>query len=203
MLAATTRGTILKAEITWIIRDILNWPAINTGESLNSPEFHAVNDEGIKWALKIQNDPLAQESLGLFLHLSECPTSKPSIPARFSIVVSDEQGGTLLYEKKMNIIPLHLSKLSGQNDQLLRNGRLPMGKRDEFLKIPLVSIKIHAIVEYEKEQVISSVSSLINSHVPFRHEGERIGTGRRSRRYLTGHLQRTSPLYVHGPSEPH
>ncbi len=50
--SATTRGIITKVEFTWIIHNILTWPE-NERESMYSPLFHARNDEGIKWRLKI------------------------------------------------------------------------------------------------------------------------------------------------------
>ena len=168
MLAATTRGTIVKTEFLWIIRDTFKWPE-KKGESLNSPSFYAVNDEGIKWTIKIQKDTPTygngyQDPLCLFLCLSECPASEPTVATRFSITVSDEKEGKLLHERKSSHIPSIFSKLSG-HAEVSFNGHVPMGNREEYLKIS--SILIRVTIEYEKGQLVAetpkSILSVISS----------------------------------------
>lgn len=51
--SALTRGIKTKVEFTWVIHDTLKWPG-KEGEGMDSPFFHARNDEGIKWGLKIR-----------------------------------------------------------------------------------------------------------------------------------------------------
>jgi len=157
MSAATTRGTILKAEFTWIIRDTFKWPE-KKGDALTSPLFHAVNDQEIKWTLKIQRDPCHTESLALFLCLSESSASEPTVTARFSSIVSDEQGGKLLCEKKSDSNPLSYSK------GVTHSGRMLMGNRYQFLRIPSVSIRV--IIEYEKGQLVETTTSISNEDTP-------------------------------------
>jgi len=169
MLAATTRGTIVKTEFLWIIRDTFKWPE-KKGESLNSPSFYAVNDEGIKWTIKIQKDTRTYSNgyhadpLCLFLCLSECPASEPTVATRFSITVSDEKEGKLLHERKSSHIPSIFSKISDHAEFSL-DGLVPMGNREEYLKIS--SILIRVTIEYEKGQLVAetpkSILSVISS----------------------------------------
>lgn len=160
MSAATTRGTILKAEFTWIIRDTFKWPEKN-GENLTSPLFHAVNDQEVKWTLKIQKDPWHSEELALFLCLSESPASEPTVTARFSSIVSDDQEGKLLCERKSGSIPLSYCKTSGVSR---RNQRMLMGDRYQYLRIPSVSIRV--IIEYEKGQLVQTTTAISREATP-------------------------------------
>jgi len=125
--------------------------------------FHAENDEGIKWSLQIQPDPWLvngqQRPLALFLCLVECPASEPTVTTRFTISIFDEKEGKKLYELKSIPVPLAISTTGS----VPYNARLPIGNWQQFLNIP--SVTVHAIIEYEKEQVeetnISSEASSV------------------------------------------
>jgi len=161
--SATTRGIITKVEFTWTIHDTLKWPG-KEGESMDSPLFHAKNDKGTKWGLKIQkciswvnhaqikaNNP-SQDSMSLVLYLSECPVNQPTVTARYSVTITDEMNeGKSIYEKKNSPIPF--SAFRCHNNTCLHSNML-IGNREEFLKIPKVSI--HIIIEYEKEQIVTT-----------------------------------------------
>ena len=149
MLSAKTRGIILKADFTWIIQNTLKWPG-SRNESLDSPLFHADNEESIKWGLKIQQDFWERSpTLALCLCLIECPTSEPSITSRFTISVIDEKEGKLLFEKKSN--PVSFTVFNGDFSLHGCLINLLIGNREELLEIPSVLIRV--VVEYEKETI--------------------------------------------------
>jgi len=160
MSTAMTRGTILKAEFTWIIRDTFKWPGIYK-ESLIPPSlFHADNDKEIKWGLRLENYPWRYGSFLLYLNLKECPASDSNVTARFSITASDENAGKLLHELKSDP-----SSFTVENCNVSHHA-LHMGYRDVFLKIPSVSIRV--IVEYEKGQLVetTTTTSVISGSSP-------------------------------------
>jgi len=154
MSGATTRGIILKAEFTWIIRNILKWPK-KKEESLTSPLFHSVNDEKTKWTLKIKENQLwSPDTMELFLCLAKSATIKQPVTARFYITVWEEKLGKMLCEKKSNPVPFITGFTSSE-------GRFTIGTRAKILKIP--SISIRAIVEYEKEQLVEQNTHISNA----------------------------------------
>jgi len=97
--------------------------------------------------LKIQQDICERNpTLALGLCLVECPTSEPSITARFTISVTDGKEGKLLFEKKSGPIPFTVYK-----GAFSLHGCLLIGNREELLDMP--SVLIQVVVEYEKETI--------------------------------------------------
>jgi len=99
MQIITTVGTTKKAEIKWIIRNFaLDWASKKPGEYLNSPIFHAQEDNEVKWSILLY--PYGDEKdvkvnfISLFLSLEKSPGRKP-IPTKYSFTVYDENN-TLL-----------------------------------------------------------------------------------------------------------
>ncbi len=145
MLGAITRGTLKKAQFTWIIHDIFKLPVkVESSPSSNaeqeeevkrpveirgrsySRKFHAEKEEGVvDWILRIRNKFCYEENkelpLGLYLYLHECPVIDPNVTARFSsISIFDETGETLLFENKSDFArPLSFSKVPFIYDYLL------------------------------------------------------------------------------------
>jgi len=123
MLGAIARGTLKKAQITWIIRNPFNSPII--ADSF-SPLFYADKEEAeVHWRLRIKkylcNKGNKESPLGLFLSLYECPVIDPNVTARFSSTsIFDETGETLLFENKSDFArPLSFSKVPFIYDYLL------------------------------------------------------------------------------------
>jgi len=155
MLAATSRGTFLKAEFTWIIRDTFKWPV--NGESLNSPLFYPENDERKKWTLKIKRaSGWDIGTLSLFLCLSECPTEEPKVTTRFSITVSDEKKGNILYNGKFSPISFTVD-----NGNVSSHKGFPIGYRKDYLNIPSVLIRVS--IKYEIGQLMEERTTPISS----------------------------------------
>jgi len=184
MFSAKTRGTILKADFTWIIQNTLKWPG-SRNESLDSPLSHADNEESIKWGLKIQQDFWERSpTLALCLCLFECPTSEPSITARFTISVTDEKEGKLLFKKKSD--PVSFTVFNGDFSLHGCLINLLIGNREELLNIPSVLIRV--VVEYEKETIttlyhnatISTTSSFYGSSQRWSTDFENLFTSQTS-----------------------
>jgi len=177
MLGATTRGTLKKAQLTWIIRDIFKWPVERDGfsplfdaeqeervkwplkkkEWFNSPAFHAVKEEGVvDWKLQIKNGPYSykrdkESPLGLFLSLYECPIIDPNVTARFSSTsIFDETGKTLLFEKKSDFNrPLSFSTVRRyREDNFLLSEHQLIGDLEKIVKKPR-GLLIRFNIEYE------------------------------------------------------
>ncbi len=86
MLGAITRGTLTKAQLTWIIRNPFKIPI---EREHFSPQFYADKEEaGVTWMLKIKKKFCYKKNkelpLGLFLNLFECTVIDPNVTARFT-----------------------------------------------------------------------------------------------------------------------
>ena len=165
MLGATTRGTLKKAQLTWIIRDIFKWPVEREGFSpqfyaeqeervqrplmkrewtIDSPEFYAEKEKGVGWNLQVKNKICYKKKiefpLGLYLHLYECPVIDPNVTARFSSTsIFDETGETLLFEKESDFNrPLSFSKVPDRygSDTYLLSEHLLIEDLEKIVKIP-------------------------------------------------------------------
>jgi len=152
MLGAITRGTLTKAQLTWIIRDPFKLPVER--ESF-SPQFYADKEEaGVTWMLKIKKTFCYKENkelpLGLFLNLFECTVIDPNVTARFtSTRIFDETGETLLFEKKSDSTrPMSFNKVPYGYNYLLSE-HLLIRDLEKVVKIPQ-GLLIRFSIEYEK-----------------------------------------------------
>ena len=97
-----TTGDTRRIEIKWIFRNVTSeWSNKKPGVMLASPlpTFHAKGDRNVKWSIEIYpngDEDVTEGYVSAFLRLKSSPFDRPTIEARFSFTLRDEENQKVL-----------------------------------------------------------------------------------------------------------
>ena len=107
MFRVETTGSTRRAELEWIFRNTtsLEWQNKKPRDYLMSPQFHADGDEEVKWQVWIYPSGYSEEFKGYIsalLSLRSSPTNRPTIKAKHTFFLLDEEGKEIVKPQSQN-----------------------------------------------------------------------------------------------------